>query len=278
MQEFEDLSEEERLKAENEFLKMKLMLENGAQFSKPNEDSEISPQIENEFLNYIAEFEKQSQNPKYISVYERIEKPTHFKSVAEIPDDEIATAWEVLSEYLGKYGICLDVCSPNISIRELYRFATEELFKHEMNDMSIPGMNTNFIYDEFYPDPIYDNSRMVQQDLFGDIFRKGDLFYKIHYPKTGFVFNGKHFNSREPYIQLINRFKSFFDEIKVNECIVDNCVLVSDICKVSGRFISTATLGTYKKIFQGNFFVELAIGEFGYWDFKRIQINGFNPQ
>jgi hypothetical protein len=277
-EEFNNLSDHENLKAENEFLKMKLMLENGAQFGKANDDSQVSPRMENEFLNYIAEFERQSQNPKYITVYDRIKKPTHFKPVAEIADDDIETAWEELSEYLGKYRIYLDACSPNISTRELYRFATEELFKQEMSDMNIPGMNTNFIYDEFYPDPIYDNSRMVQQDLFGDVFRKDDLFYKIHYPETGFAFNDKLFDSRQPYIDMINRFKSAFDEIELNECLVENCVVENDVCKIAGNYSASAVSGNDKTLFQGNYSVELEIGEFGYWDFKKIIIEGFNPQ
>jgi hypothetical protein len=41
---------------------MKLMLEQGAQFGKMETNSELDPDIENEFLNYIMEFEKQSEN------------------------------------------------------------------------------------------------------------------------------------------------------------------------------------------------------------------------
>ena len=34
MEEFENMSEEEKLKAENDFIKMKMMLERGAEFEK----------------------------------------------------------------------------------------------------------------------------------------------------------------------------------------------------------------------------------------------------
>ena len=73
MNEFDNLNNEERLKAENEFLKMRLMLENGAEFEKMEDGAHLSPQVENEFLNYIQAFEKQSQNPKYIKVFDKIE-------------------------------------------------------------------------------------------------------------------------------------------------------------------------------------------------------------
>ncbi|MDY0254145.1 MAG: hypothetical protein RBR30_07000 [Tenuifilaceae bacterium] len=40
----------EELKDENLFLKMKLMAEHGAQFSEPEDGSKVSPEIENQFL------------------------------------------------------------------------------------------------------------------------------------------------------------------------------------------------------------------------------------
>ncbi|MDQ6903188.1 MAG: hypothetical protein M3139_09275 [Bacteroidota bacterium] len=78
---FEDLSEEnnENLKNENEFLKMKLMLEQGAEFGTIKSDSELPATVENEFLNYIMAFEKQAAERKTIKVFDRIERPEHLK-------------------------------------------------------------------------------------------------------------------------------------------------------------------------------------------------------
>ena len=169
---FEPADEEENLKNENEFLKMKLMLEQGAQFGTIPSDNELPANIENEFLNYIMAYEKQAVERKMIKVFDKIERPNHFKPVNEIPDDEIENAWNELDAYLNKYDIDLAVCSPNISHRELYRFTTEELFDHEMNDMNVPGMTTCFTYDEFYPDHKYDNTRYAIDDCIGVIFDK----------------------------------------------------------------------------------------------------------
>ena len=49
---------EENLKNENEFLKMKLMLEQGAQFGSMTGDGGLPAGTENQFLNYIMEYEK----------------------------------------------------------------------------------------------------------------------------------------------------------------------------------------------------------------------------
>ena len=54
-----------------------------------------------------------------IKVFDRIKRPTHFKPLNEIPDNEIGKAWDELDTYLNKYNIDLAVCSPNISNREL---------------------------------------------------------------------------------------------------------------------------------------------------------------
>ncbi|MEO7531773.1 MAG: hypothetical protein ABIS69_10190 [Sediminibacterium sp.] len=141
-QEYEHLSDLEKLKAENEFLKMKIMLEQGARFGNVNEN--ISPVIENEFLNYIMAFKQQAANPKYTKLYDKIERPTHFKPVAEINDEDIESAWEELADYMEQFGISLAVCSPNISTRELYRFAIEELFEEEVNEYAYTGHDDPF--------------------------------------------------------------------------------------------------------------------------------------
>ena len=274
---FSSLNEEEKLKSENEFLKMKLMLERGASFGT-GDDTALPASVENKFLNYIEEFEKQFEQHKTISVFERINKPTIFKPVSEIPDSEIEQTWKELSDYLNKYGLSLDVCSPNISTRELYRFTTEELFKYEMGDITIPGMMTNFIYDEFYPDPIYDNSRLVEQDLLKDIFRKDDLFYEIHYSKGGFVFNGLRYDDFKIYGEKINRFKSLFDQIELEECNIVDCTVNENESRVAGNYKAVAKMENTEAIFGGDFRIKLAVSELGYWDMKRIQIDGFNPE
>ncbi|MEO7983231.1 MAG: hypothetical protein ABI688_04035 [Bacteroidota bacterium] len=274
--EFNGLSKQEQLKAENEFLKMKLMLENGAEFGFMETGNKISPEIENEFLNYIAAFEQQSANPKYLTVFEKIGRPAFFKAVAEIPDEEIDESWKKLDNYLGQYGISLDTCSPNISTRELYRFTTEELFKHEMIDMNLPGVQTGFIYDEFHPDPIYDNSRLVVENLLEDIFSKRQLFFQVHYAKTGFVFNQQLYEQWNQYFEKIAQFKSLFDEIELVESKVNSCIVSENECYVKGIYQAKAKQGDMVSVYNGRFDVKLSIGILDYWEFSAITIEGFN--
>jgi len=276
MEDLNHLEGDEKLEAENEFIKMKLMLEKGASFEM-GEGEKLPAEIENQFLQNILEFDKQFDEHKTIRVFDKIGKPTHFKPAAEIPDEEMDKTWNDLSDHLGEYGISLDVCSPNISKRELYRFTVEELFDYKMDDMNIPGMMHGFIYDEFHPDLAYDNSRMVEQDLFHDIFRKEDLFHEIDYDKDSFVFNGKLYENRESFIEMINRFKSVFDEIELLECIVSSCQVGETDCEVKGVYRASAKTEKNEIFFEGDFKIELIMNDFEYWYFKKIYIDGFNP-
>lgn len=273
--EFQNLNDEEKLKAENEFLKMKLMLEKGAQFGKMETDSELSPDTENEFLNYIMEFEKQSENPTYIKVFDKIERPTNFKPSSLIPDELIEQAWQNLSDYLNQYQINLDVCSPNISSRELYRFTVEELFEHEMSDMHVPGMMHCFIYDEFYPDHIYDNTRKVQDDLFPDIFSKKPMSFDYGF-KDDLSFNHKVYKDFDALKDAVNNFKTFFEEINLEKCIVSSCSVEEASSTVKGKYEASAIAGKEKMIFQGEFIIGLLLNSVGFYSIKDIFIEGIH--
>ncbi|WP_152267706.1 hypothetical protein [Agriterribacter humi] len=277
MNEFDNLNDEERLKAENEFLKMKLMLENGAEFEKTEDGAHLSPQVENEFLNYIHAFEKQSQNPKYIKVFDKIERPVHFKPVAEIRDDEIEAAWETLQEYLHQYHISLNACSPNISVRELYRFTTEELFEHEMSDMNIPGMAHGFIYDEFYPDHLYDNTRYAVDDCVAYILKKTPFEYMPCFRSKNLRLNDHYPLSEDAFKLLVNRFKEAYDTMEDIEISDGLCTINDKTCVVKGNYTLTGSIQNDAINLKGNWEVYFELNEeLGYWYIWNVQIGGIH--
>ncbi|HRP54839.1 hypothetical protein [Agriterribacter sp.] len=277
MNEFDNLNDEERLKAENEFLKMKLMLENGARFEKSEDDAALSPQVENEFLNYIQAFERQSQNPRYIKVFDKIGRPSHFKPVSEIPDDKIKAAWETLQEYLNRYRINLDVCSPNISVRELYRFTTEELFEQEMGDMDIPGMTHGFIYDEFYPDHQYDNTRYAVEDCIAYILKKIPFDYMPCFRKEDLRLNDHYPLSEDAFKLLVNRFKEAYDTMEDIEVSDGLCTINDKACVVKGSYALTATVQNDAVNLNGDWEVYFELDEqSGYWYIWNVQIDGIH--
>ena len=277
MENSDEYNEEENLKNENEFLKMKLMLEQGAQFGNIQSGSGLPAEIQNQFLKHIIEFEKQFEEHKTIKLFDKIERPTHFKPVGEIPDDKIDNAWNELDTYLRKYGIELSVCSPNISNRELYRFATEELFDHEVDDMDIPGMMTGFIYDEFYPDHVYDNTRYALDDCIKLIFKKELLDSLIWFRRENLTLNNRYQLNEEEFKKIVNRFKELYEDIKLNDITNVDCFIENTVCNVKGMYDVTLVLPLEEINLKGKWLVEFGLHEeFGDWQIHNVQIEGIN--
>jgi hypothetical protein len=274
-EEFENLNSEEKLKAENEFLKMRMMLEHGAKFEEGTK--EIPPEMENEFLQYVMAFEKQAANPKYIKLYDKIKRPTHFKPVSTIADEEIEAAWEQLSDYMENYGVSLGVCSPNISVRELYRFTIEELFKEDVNDMTIPGMMTSFTYDEFYPDPYFDNTQAATEDCIKCILQKRPLGWMPHFRKENLTLNNHDQITEEELKNFVNRFKDTYDNLEIIELKETSCIVEGNKSRVDGIYNIAATSSTETVCLSGNWKVDFERDEdLGYWYIYSVEIAGIN--
>lgn len=275
----EERDEKENLKNENEFLKMKMMLESGARFGSMSE-KKLAPDIENQFLNYIMAFEKQAQERKMIKVFDKIKRPTHFKPVDEISDDNIDNAWKMLDEYLNKYGIDLGFLSPKVTARELYRFTFEELFDYEMDDMDVPGMMSCFTYDDFYPDQEYENKRTSVDDVIEHIFEKEPFKWMHHFRNENLRLN-KHFPlTQDKFKNLVNRFKEAYLDMKlepINQEEDTLCVFEKENCQVKGPFKLTLKLPLEEIIIEGNWTVKFELDEkFGYWYIINVQIEGIN--
>jgi hypothetical protein len=276
MEDFDHLEGDEKLKAENEFMKMKLMLERDASFGTGGEGV-LPAETENEFLRNIIEFEKQFEEHKTIKVFDKIGRPAHFKPAAEIPDEEIANAWDYLSDHLDRYGISLGACSPNISKRELYRFTLEELFAYEMDDMNIPGMMHGFIYDEFHPDTVYDNTRAATDDCIKYILQQEPLEWTHHFSDDGLRLNGYYPLSINELKNIVNRFKEAYNSLEINEIEAGNCIIDDKLSTVTGKYAVTATIDTENHLLSGNWKVIFLLDEeLGYWYITTIEINGIN--
>lgn len=275
-QDYGDINNEEDLKAENDFLKIKLMLENGAEFGKMENESELQADVENEFLNYVMAYEKQAAERKMIKVFDRIERPTRFKHVNEIPDTEIENAWDELDNYLNRYNIDLAVCSPNISNRELYRFATEELFEYEMNDIFIPGGMTCFTYDEFHPDHIYDNTRTALEDCIQCILKKTAFNWMPMLKTEDLRLNDHYPLSEKEYLNIVNRFKEAYEDIQPNNFATTGCQIDDTNCEVTGTYDVTLVLPSEEVNIKGSWLVEFKFDDYGFWEIYHVHIEGIN--
>ena len=143
----------DRLRLENELKKNKLR-EKGAVFSESSDSSNLSPEIESEFLKNIEQFENAYATAERVSVYEFIGKPD-FKKPAQISDSNIEKELVSLMKILNRNGIVVETLC-DVKERVLYAFITEELFLHEIDNIRVEGMILHFIYEEFHPNHEYD--------------------------------------------------------------------------------------------------------------------------
>lgn len=145
---------------ENEILKLKLQAETGAFFGS---SENLPPEVENNFLKQVQQFEDAWRDVKTVKLYNFIGNPS-YKSDTELNDEEIKTELERLMELMENHNISLAVLG-QYEQRLIYRFITEELFQHEINDMQLPGWATNFTYEEFHPNHKMDIERHAKDFL-----------------------------------------------------------------------------------------------------------------
>lgn len=147
---------EEELRRENEERRRRISQEFGGIFSGIDP---VNPELENLFLRNVERFEEQFSKAKRIKVYDRLKQPEWIPH-ENLNEDELEQELESILEKMWQHGIALNtICE--VGHRELYRFITEELFEEMMDDVDIPDMICNFIYEDFYPNHVYNVEQVV---------------------------------------------------------------------------------------------------------------------
>lgn len=273
---FSQFNNEDEVRAENDFLKMKLMLEQGAQFGSIG-DAKIPPEIEHAFLQSIIDFEKQCSNNSFIKVFDKINRPLHFKPVSQIQEKEFPSAWSELSGYLLQYGISLEACSPTISAKELYRFTMEELFQEEVEDISIPGLTQCFIYDSYYPDPVFENTRIAKEECIEFILGNHPMQWTHNFKKENLQLNSHSAISIDQFVKITNRFKEAYDKLELGELIDTICIVNEKESWVTGTYTVIASLDNESYTLTGKWKVVFEKDDYlGYWYINTVIIEGIH--
>lgn len=165
----------DKIRAANEEKKKKLTEEHGALYSNMSTGNELPPEIESLFLDNILSFENAFQHAKQVQLYDYLGNPP-YRKLEELNEDDLADELERITQILDEHQVNLTtICE--IHDRELYRFITEDLFLEEIDDMHVPGMFTNFIYEDFHPNHEYD-IRENSYDFIGSYLDKENDHYK----------------------------------------------------------------------------------------------------
>ena len=114
------------LNEQNRMKRKKLEEKYGGKFHEPG-DSNLPPEIENQFLNNIELFEAQFKDAKLVKVIDLIGNQI-FKSIDELSSDEIAVAIEEVLDIYAQYNIHIDILEKEeVSNSDFYIFLTENL-------------------------------------------------------------------------------------------------------------------------------------------------------
>lgn len=202
-------------KIDNELKKKELEKKYGAMFG--GSDTNLSPQAESDWLQYIEKFEEEFSVAKRTTVYDYMGKPS-FTKLDELQAQEVAEELQRLYDLLDENNITLDTLCEVVD-EELYRFITEELFLHEMDDMRIPGMMSCFIYEEFHPNAEYDIQEACDnffQFTMAKMENIGGKGYDMLYVDTANYIDAEGAVMDESnVVDNINNFLSSFDSFEI---------------------------------------------------------------
>lgn len=114
------------------------------------EDSDLPAHVEGQFLDYITEFERQWESAKQLPLRDFVGNPSP-PPLAALSPTEVSRELTKILDTFAEHNVNVDFLT-DVTEAEAYRFITEELLDEEVDDIRIPGMNLNFIYEEFYPE------------------------------------------------------------------------------------------------------------------------------
>ncbi|WP_372949028.1 hypothetical protein [Mariniphaga sp.] len=264
-------------KIDNGLKKKELEEKYGAHFSEFNE---LSPEMENQWLNSIEAFEKQFDNAKRTTVWEYMNKP-FFKTKDELKPYEITKELERLFDLMEENKITLSTLC-EVDDAELYRFITEELFQEEMDDIRIPGMMSCFTYEEFHP-----NAKLDIKDAIDYFFRMtmgkmenigGEGYDLLYINIENYKDSAGNHIEKQKVVNCINYFLDSFDKFEIvtynekkfeiNEEETDAEVTFT----IHYRGLYETSSKTYD--FRGDGCFKLKPSEYGGWEMYHIDLPG----
>ena len=266
-----NMSEEERLRMENEIEKLKRSAFDNAIFHL---DEDLPPDAESEWLEYLAHFEKNWEDIKRISIEEKLGCP-QFPPVEELSASEIAENLDKVQRKMADAGIFLTVIC-EVPKAEIYRFITEELFQYEVEDVDIEGLQTHFIYEEFYPNDKLDIEQALTDFIHEMLDKEFHSFLNTHVAKICRSPNGEALSGEEATEKAI-AFTQLYDwfEVKAIEKFHINVNDTETEAKVSFYCRYRAVTNQAEVLFEGEATAKMVVGDLGYWNIAELRMPGF---
>lgn len=234
---------------------------------------DLPPGVSSGLILRVMEFERQYARQKYIKVGARLQIPASFRSANDIPEEEISGAWHELHTYMRQRGISLTACSPRVTSRHLYSFALGEMLELEISDIQVPDLIHCFIYDEFYPDPIYEATQTACQFGVRAIIEDRPVAALFHYNENNLRLNQHEKCTRDQLKEIINQFKIRFAELIPHEVTCTDCQMFYPLCYTEGNFSLMSVINGRTWVTKANWRVLLEYDNLhGYWNIREVEL------
>jgi hypothetical protein len=205
-------------RAMNEQKKRDLEDRYGARFS-PTVDG-LPPDAEGDWLDYIAEFERQYAANGQTTVRAFLGNP-EVRPLTTVPPEELPAATNALMELLSENNVDVHF-DREVSDAEVYRFITEELFNEKMDNIRIEEMMHTFVYDEFHPDEDSNARREAEKLLNALFYRDRNMIWQMLYKQGLCEFNGKK-GSADRFMFMLHDFYSEIESFTSHLMEVTSC-------------------------------------------------------
>ncbi|HEX5026754.1 MAG TPA: hypothetical protein VFV68_15850 [Agriterribacter sp.] len=138
-------------------------------------------------------------------------------------------------------------------------------------------MMTNFIYDEFHPDPIYDNTRTATEECINYILQKSTMEWMHNFQSDNLRLNAKFPLTAEQLKETVNNFKAAYDDLRIDNISSAECTVNGNDSRVSGSYSISLNAGIRNYTVSGNWDVYLERDQdLGYWYINNVQITGID--
>jgi hypothetical protein len=206
------------------------------------------------------------------TVGDRIGLLADFLPADEVPEGRLPMEIQRLRQRLQARRIHLATLSPNIDLRELYRFMTGPFLDLPLRETDGPGISC-FVYDDFHPDPYFENEWTALECCIRPLLRQAPLLSFLPEGDT-LLLNGEGPKLAEQWRTFISRFHLRHESIVSLRCEALKTTIREDRCEVFGRHTTGLCGQASCEIVQGHWRVDLLRTEAGHWTVRSLSIEG----
>lgn len=238
-------------------------------------DASLPADMEAEWLDYVEEFERQFEDSSRVTVREYLGYPI-VVSLPSIAPQFLEAELNQLLEFMYLHGVAVHFLS-DVEDGEAYRFIVDELFEEEIDDIRIPGMTTNFIYEEFHPNDEYD-AKIWAQDFLFSLFGHHREGIEIALCREELYTAGGLPISHDDMMHKINAFFARHPSIVDTQIEPLTCTLEGDYADVdvATTWTSVRTDPDDQWQYCGRSSFRLKRSDYGGWDVVKAKVVGFD--